>query len=156
MKRNLWICLILICGFVSVATAQTDTPGLNGEPVKVNKETFQKYIYNYEKNPDSWIYEGELPCIIDFYVDWYGPCRQQTHVLKEIAKKYKGKVIVYKVDVEAQRELANYLGIQNLPTIVFVPVGATPQAAEGFLPFNDLEALLGDVFQIEVIETTEI
>ncbi|MEG1616134.1 MAG: thioredoxin domain-containing protein [Bacteroidales bacterium] len=159
MRKNLLFLFMLFfsCFTMSlIAQEQGEQPVLSGKPIKVNKAEFIKLIYNFEKNPDAWSYEGTLPCIIDFYADWCGPCRKLAPTLEKIAKLYKGKVIVYKVDVEAQRELAAYFGIQTLPTVVFVPINGQPQAAMGLMPQETIEQIIQDVFQIAPKTQTEI
>lgn len=159
MKKIIPLLLCLVCCFMSFGlSAQTQAPtqALNGKPVKIDKAQFFKYVYNYEKNPNQWTYEGTLPCIIDFYADWCGPCRKLSPILENIAKKYKGKLIVYKVDTEAQRELAAYFNIQSLPTVVFVPINGAPQAAMGLLPQEDIEQIIEDVLNISSTASKDI
>ena len=115
-----------------------------------------KDIYNFEKSPQEWIYEGKKPCIIDFYADWCGPCRKLAPIMSSIASKYKGEVIVYKVDTEAQRDLAAFFGIKSLPTIVFVPVNGTPQAAMGLMPEEDIEKYIESVLGINKVVKKDI
>ena len=134
MKRLIYI-LGLFAFFPFSLSVQAETPekALKGKPVKVNTVDFKEYIYNYEAHPTKWVYRGDLPCIIDFYADWCAPCRKQNPILEKIAKEYEGKVIIYKVDTEAQRELAAFFGIRSLPTLFFVPMGEDPQAAAGLM-----------------------
>ena len=105
-----------------------------GEVVVLNKEDFLKKIYNYEKNKEEWVYEGSLPCIIDFYADWCGPCKKVEPILKELAKDYKGKVLIYKINTDKERELAAAFGIRSIPTYLFIPAKGDPQSASGALP----------------------
>ncbi|HEX3006290.1 MAG TPA: thioredoxin, partial [Bacteroidales bacterium] len=114
----------------------------------LNKSTFQKMVFNYEANK-QWKYEGTQPAIIDFYADWCGPCRQVSPIIEELAKEYKGKIVVYKVDTDAERELAQNLGIQSLPTLLFVPVQGRPQAAMGALPKEDLIKAINEVLLVK-------
>ena len=72
-------------------------------------------VFNYEVNKE-WKYEGDKPAIIDFYADWCAPCRQLSPLVEEIAKEYAGKIVVYKVDTEKEKVLAQRLGITGLPT----------------------------------------
>lgn len=103
----------------------------SGKPVYLTKETFLKKVMNYEKNTTEWVYEGDLPAIIDFYADWCGPCRMAAPVLDELAKEYEGKVHIYKIDTEKERELAAVFGIQSIPAFLYVPVEGKPTMSSG-------------------------
>ena len=115
----------------------------------LTKETFLQKVFNYEQNKE-WKFEGELPCIIDFYADWCGPCKMVGPVLKELAEEYQGKLNIYKVDTEAQQELASAFGIQSIPSILFVPLNGKPQMAAGALPKNALKKAISEVLNIAV------
>jgi thioredoxin len=105
-----------------------------GEVIQLSRADFLTKVYNYEKNEAEWVYEGAKPCIIDFYADWCGPCRMVAPIMKELAKEYKDRLIIYKIDIERERELASAFGIRSIPLILFVPVSGKPQAAMGALP----------------------
>jgi thioredoxin 1 len=113
----------------------------------LTKETFLQKVFNYEQNKE-WKFEGELPCIIDFYADWCGPCKMVGPVLKELAEEYRGKLDIYKIDVDAQRELAAAFGIQSIPSILFVPLNGRPRMAAGALPKNALKKAISEVLNI--------
>ena len=107
---------------------------LTGEIISLNKADFLKKIFNYEQNTEEWIYEGTTPCIIDFYADWCPPCKKVEPILKELAKEYKGKIIIYKINTDNERELASAFGIRNIPTYLFIPAKGDPQSTSGALP----------------------
>ena len=113
----------------------------------LRKETFLEKVFNYEQNK-KWKFEGELPCIIDFYADWCGPCKMVGPVLKELAEEYQGKLNIYKVDTDAQQELATAFGIQSIPSILFVPLNGNPQMSAGALPKNALKKAISEVLNI--------
>jgi len=113
----------------------------------LTKETFLEKVFNYEQNKE-WKFEGELPCIIDFYADWCGPCKMVGPVLKELAEEYQGKLNIYKVDTDAQQELATAFGIQSIPSILFVPLNGNPQMSAGVLPKNALKKEISEVLNI--------
>lgn len=70
-------------------------------------------------------------------------------ILEELAKEYDGKVDIYKVDTEAQQELAGVFGIQSIPSILFVPADGQPQMAQGALPKETFKKAFSDVFKVE-------
>jgi thioredoxin 1 len=111
------------------------------------KETFLEKVFNFEKNKE-WKFEGEIPCIIDFYADWCGPCKMIAPILEELSDDYKGKVNIYKVDTEAEQELAAAFGIRSIPSMLFVPQGGAPEMAQGALPKQELERIIKDVLAV--------
>ena len=110
----------------------------------LTKQTFQEKVFNFEVNKE-WKFEGDLPCIIDFYADWCQPCKMVAPVLEELAEEYKGKINIYKVNTEAEQELAAAFGIQSIPSILFVPMGEQPQMAQGALPKENFKQVIEDV-----------
>jgi len=113
----------------------------------LTKEKFLTKVFNYEKNKD-WKFEGELPCIIDFYADWCQPCKMVAPILEELSDEYKGKVNIYKVNTEQEQELAGAFGIRSIPSMLFVPQDGQPQMAAGALPKDALEKAMGDVLGV--------
>jgi thioredoxin 1 len=114
----------------------------------LTKETFLEKVFNYETNKD-WKFEGEKPCLIDFYADWCGPCKMVAPILKELAGEYGDKLNIYKVDTEAEQELAGVFGIRSIPSLLFVPSEGQPQMAMGALPKDTLEKAIKDVLGVE-------
>jgi len=114
----------------------------------LTKETFLSKVFNYEENKE-WKFEGERPCIIDFYADWCGPCKIVAPVLEELAKDFNGKVDVYKVNTEVEQELAAVFGIRSIPSFLFVPASGQPQMAMGALPKETFIKAFKDVLGVE-------
>jgi thioredoxin len=110
----------------------------------LNKETFQQKIFNWEQNKE-WKFEGELPCLIDFYADWCGPCKMVAPILEELAEEYKDKINIYKVDTEDQQELASIFGIRSIPSLLFCPKDGQPQMAMGALPKDTFKKAIDDI-----------
>jgi len=120
----------------TVKTAEVEKEAKNqsegsGKPVLLTKQDFLEKVMNYEKNQTEWVYEGELPALIDFYADWCGPCRQAAPVLEELAKEYEGKIHIYKVDTQKEQELASVFGIQGIPAFLWVPSEGKPTMSSG-------------------------
>jgi thioredoxin len=108
--------------------------GEEGKVIHLNKATFLKKVWNYEKNPDTWVYEGDKPCMIDFYADWCKPCKMVAPIMDELAAEYQGKIYVYKIDTQVERELAQVFNVTSIPRVLFVPKEGQPQMSVGALP----------------------
>lgn len=137
MKRFLLFALI-VCASAMVGA---QTPVIR----HITKADFLDKVWNYEKDTADWKYRGELPCIIDFYTTWCGPCKRLAPILEELAVEYKGKIVIYKVNTEVERELAAVFGIRSIPTLFFCPKNAAPQVAKGLLPKETLKRAIDEV-----------
>ena len=107
-------------------------------------ESFKQKIFNYETNKE-WNFEGEKPCIIDFYADWCGPCKMVAPVLEELSEEFKEKIDIFKVDTEAEQELAGVFGIQSIPSILFITKAGQPQMSMGALPKQSFVELINEI-----------
>lgn len=107
-------------------------------------QTFKEKVFDFEKNQE-WKFEGQLPCLIDFYADWCGPCKMVAPLLDELSKEYAGKVNIYKVDTEKEQELAQIFGIRSIPSMLFCPTDGQPRMAAGALPKSALIQAIDDV-----------
>lgn len=103
--------------------------------IKLTTEAFKDLVFDYDNEKD-WKYKGSLPAIIDFYADWCGPCKMVAPVLEELAAAYEGRLLIYKVDTEAEMELSAVFGIQSIPTFLFIPMEGLPMMQPGAFPKN--------------------
>lgn len=123
--------------------------GVKAEDVTyLTTEQFKERVFDYTKHK-QWKYQGELPCIIDFYTTWCGPCRRLAPILAELSEEYCGEIVVYKVDTEKERELAAVFGISSIPTLLFCPMDGRPQIAKGLLPKETLQQAIAEVLLIK-------
>ena len=114
----------------------------------LTNETFKEKVFDYTHGTE-WSFKGDKPAIIDFYADWCGPCKMIAPILEELDKEYEGKVDIYKVDTEEERELSMVFGIQSIPALLFIPVGEQPQMAMGALPKSTFEDAIKDILKVE-------
>jgi len=114
----------------------------------LTKESFLKKVFDYENNQE-WNFKGEKPAIIDFYADWCGPCKMVAPIIEELSEKYEGLVDIYKIDTEAEQELASVFGIRSIPSILFIPVDGQPQMAAGALPKAQFIKLIEEKFEVK-------
>lgn len=144
MKKILGILL-----FVSMFSAAA-----KAEEVRyLTTAQFKELVMDYTKD-SVWTYKGNVPCVIDFYATWCGPCKRLAPIMEELAEEYCEKVIFYKVDTDKERELAQFFRITSIPTILFVPVGDRPQMARGLLPKETLKGAVDQVLLKKKAEAT--
>ena len=130
----LGVVVLLTALCMNAQTGNKKTENTSDEVVVLSKKDFLEKIFNYEKNKDRFVYEGTLPCIIDFYADWCAPCKKVEPILKELAKEYKGKIMFYKINTDNERELAITFGINSIPTYFFISANGNLQYFSGALP----------------------
>ncbi len=96
----------------------------------MDKALFIEKVFDYE-NAQEWKYKGDRPAIIDLYADWCGPCKRVAPIMQELAKEYAGKIYIYKVNVDKERELAALFNATSIPLFVLIPIGEMPQLFSG-------------------------
>lgn len=128
MKKIL-ASLVLLFAVITTSYAQNQSE----EPavIQMNKQMFLDKVFDYTSGATEWNYKGEKPAVIDFYANWCGPCRMVAPILKDLAKEYGDSIVIYKVDTDREKELSGAMGIQSLPTIVFIPKSGQPQVIIG-------------------------
>ena len=145
MKR---ITLIIAIAFATIFAFSAQAQ----EVIELNKQQFLEKVWNYESNPDAWQYNGTLPCVIDFNAKWCGPCRKMEPILNSLAAKYNGKIIIYKVDVDKEKELASLFGISSIPAFLFCPTKGDPRGTMGAYPADEFEKIIRTVLLGEEAE----
>ena len=147
MRTTKILALALL--LVSVLSCSNNAgPAKGGTTVDLTKSEFQSKVFDFEKSSE-WNYQGDVPCVIDFYATWCGPCRMMSPLVEEIARKYDGKIIVYKVDTDKEQLLAQTLGISSLPTLLFIPAKGQPQSSIGAIPNESLEKAVKEILLVK-------
>ena len=149
MKR---IIILAALSFTILLTNCNSTSGnankASSAITSLTNETFKANIYNYPMN-QQWKYEGKLPAIVDFYATWCGPCKKLSPLLEDLAQKYAGKIIVYRVDVDAEQQLAQSMGISSMPTLLFIPANGQPQQSVGLVSAEILEKMINEILLVK-------
>lgn len=114
----------------------------NMKVIHLTKAEFLEKVYNFEKNPNDWKYEGDKPAIVDFFATWCGPCNALSPIMEELAGEYGGKIYIYKVDVDQEEDLTAAFGVRSIPTLLFIPQSGKPTITQGALPKSDLKKMI--------------
>lgn len=152
-KKKLSTIFMMTLLFVATACAGNKDQ-TNSEPapkteneakvIALTQTEFIKKVYDYQTNKSDWKFEGTRPAIIDFYATWCGPCKTIAPILEDIAKEYTGKIDVYKVDVDKEKELAAAFGINSIPALLFIPMKGEPKMQQGAMPKEQFQKIVNE------------
>lgn len=120
------------------AAATEKLQKIMGKVIHLSKAEFCKRIGDVELHPHDWTYRGDRPAVVDFFAPWCGPCRALSPVLDKLADEYDGRVYIYKVDVDAEQQLADIFGVRSVPTLLFVPMNGQPTIVTGLQSIDKL------------------
>jgi thioredoxin len=98
---------------------------------QLTKALFVQKVWDFTQSPNDWKYLGSKPAIVDFYADWCGPCKIASPILDEIGSEYAGKIFVYKINTDQERELAQVFGITGIPAFLYIPANGKPVMMSG-------------------------
>ena len=131
MKRALLIALVIL------ATSLATNAQSNKSESKTKHLTYNEFlhkVWNFENNPTTFIYKGKVPAVIDFYADWCGPCRRVAPIMEKLAEEYEGRLVVYKINVDQEKELATAFQAKSIPMVLFIPLEGQPIKQVGAMP----------------------
>lgn len=102
---------------------------------------FMKTLEITKTNFESKVISADIPVLIDFWAPWCGPCRMMGPVIDEIADEKK-TIVVGKVNIDEQPELAQTFGIVSIPTLVILNKGKIVHQITGVRPKDQITSLL--------------
>lgn len=126
--------------------AAADDKAAEGAIKHIDAAYLRKFIWDYKEEPTKFVFKGSRPAIVDFYADWCGPCRKLSPKLEAIAKKYAGKIDVYKIDIDKEAGLANIFGVKSIPMCLFIPMQGTPIQTVGDLTPDQIEETIKQIY----------
>jgi len=101
-------------------------------------------IHVHQADFEEKVMKSAVPVLVDFWAEWCGPCKMIAPFLDEIAGEMDGKVVVAKVDVDADPTLAEKFGIQSIPTLLIVKGGTIGKMLIGYLPKAEIKKALAE------------
>ena len=154
--KKIILAAVLFLPFLVSCTQNRKAPAVSSQTAEEKSEKteaakvqylttsdFRKKIMDYEAHPEEWVFAGSRPAVIDFYTTWCGPCKMLAPVVEELSEAHP-EVLVGKVNVDEEPELADRFGVTAIPMLVLVKNGEVAKTAVGYQSRQQLEeALLG-------------
>lgn len=122
--------LMSACGNAGAQNDKKQTKATDAKKVmELNAAQFDSMVYDLDA--EALDYLGDKPAIVDFTASWCGPCQRIAPILEELATEYKDKIVIYKVDIDKERKLAEAFGISSIPAILYIPAEGEPVMTVG-------------------------
>ncbi|NQW37473.1 MAG: thioredoxin [Flavobacteriales bacterium] len=87
-----------------------------------------------DANFEELVLKSDKPVLVDFWAAWCGPCRMLAPIVEELGKDYGDKVVIGKVDVDANQKYAAQYGVRNIPTVLIFKGGEVIEKQVGVAP----------------------
>jgi thioredoxin 1 len=98
-----------------------------------------------KSNFNAEVVKSTVPVLADFWAEWCGPCRIISPILSELAKTYKDKLKIAKINVDKEPEIAMQFNITSIPTILFFKQGQMVKQQVGAVPRQALEKMVKEL-----------
>lgn len=95
-----------------------------------------------DANFEEQVIKNKLPVLVDFWATWCGPCQMAAPVLEELSDTYKDKVLIMKLDVDANPQMSQKYGVMSIPTTVLFKDGKEVSRQVGFAGKQAFEDLM--------------
>lgn len=145
MKSKIILAIAIITGLFAVSSSvctAKDNKENAGKVLELTQDEFAKIVFDYKLDKNEWKYLGKKPAIVDFWAPWCGPCRRVAPILDELAADYKGKIVIYKVNVDNAKELSKALGIRSIPTFLMINKKGDVKTNVGAVPKEQFKTMI--------------
>ena len=103
--------------------------------IEINDDTFEKEVIN-----------SDIPAILDLGAEWCMPCKMMEPVIEEMAKEFKGKIKICKVNIDENTKTAMALTVMNIPTMIFFKNGQEMGRVVGVVSKRDFLKKIEELF----------
>ena len=137
-NRTIGLMAMLILSLLIITPAHAQSVNY------LTTDEFKEHIFDFTTGSE-WKYKGSVPCIIDFYTTWCGPCKRLAPIMEELAEQYCDQINFYKVDTEKERTLAYLFQINSIPQVLYVPLEGRPTLLKGLYPKENIQQIIDEI-----------
>jgi thioredoxin 1 len=134
MKRYVFLLGVFLTLFSYALSLSAQT----SEVKMINAAQFKQLVWNYDKSSSVRL-ESRLPVIVDFFATWCPPCKRMSPLIDQLQHELRGKVLIYRVDVDKDQVLAQRMGIEAMPTLIFFSKKNTKFPSVGYMGYEELK-----------------
>ena len=108
----------------------------------ITYNAFRKLVIDCAAKPEERVFLSDRPVIVDCWAKWCGYCIEMMPTMEQLAQEYKGRIDFYKVDVDEELLLSDYLASYSLPCLYFFPKQGQPMSHEGLMNASSIREII--------------
>ncbi len=116
------------------------------EPTTVSPYIVDVVEANFEA--EVLLKSKQVPVIVDLWADWCGPCKQLSPILEKLTVEFNGKLVLAKIDTEANPQIAAAFNVQSIPAVFVVLDGQVQQLFNGAYPEPQVRSVFEQVIEV--------
>lgn len=97
-------------------------------------------VHVSDNNFKKEILDEKIPCLVDFWAEWCGPCKRVAPIVEELAEEYRGKCKIAKLNIDDGQRTASDFGVMSIPTLIFFRDGKAVNQVVGALSKSELKS----------------
>jgi thioredoxin-like negative regulator of GroEL len=154
LKTMKYLSVFALCFFIATSSfaiePKPNQSSTESSFKKIGEFEFRTLVYDYTSSNDSIKHFNTQSQIIIFEAAWCSQCRKSLPIYEALAAEYKSKLTFYRINYDEEKQLAETLGVRQLPTVMFFPVKGKPKFMVGYVPKEEFVAVMDQIHLMEM------
>jgi thioredoxin len=109
----------------------------------INTQEFKELVYDFQKNPNNFIFNGKKPLLLDFYADWCAPCKSLMPIIDSLSI-INQDVDFFKLNVEDESDVTAFFNIRNIPYLLLINKEGEKKTISGYKSKDELQNIINN------------